>query len=349
MAAADKQSKVSPMSTSGGSSSTTATAAAGGDNKNTNSNRNLWETMLRDAMRRNRLPDGALVFVGPQGCGKSSLLDTFLEGSATMANPSGGAAAAAASAPAVVAPAAEKGLEGAGGGGGVGAGGGGGSSAGGAGGASVGASGSGGDSVANARGFHPVLAYSYLDATDPEEQGPEREDSPPRVSVWCCSELEFEGLMQTVLRPEQVSKTAVVIGVDLSRPWEVMEAVEKVCYDGRTMNSVVATCSRVQPAEFSVFPWLGLEGNTGGGKQGNLTRAEVERHKPASIRALEPLTSVAVDSATFANCTHEDIPSLRNKRDGHSRPAASRFDASSLVISSSIHIKHTSLPIRVDL
>lgn len=187
-----------------------------------NNSNNLWETMLRDAMRRNRLPDGTLLFVGSQGCGKSSLLDTFLEGSASSANPSGGAAAAAAAA-AVVAPIAEKGPEGGSGSGGGGTG----ASSGGGVGASGGAA---GDTVgaANARGFHPVLAYSYLDATDPAEQGPERDDSPPRVSVWCCSELEFEGLLQTVLRPEQLLNTVVAVGVDLSRPWEVMESLEKV-------------------------------------------------------------------------------------------------------------------------
>lgn len=199
MAVTEQQHQGPPLTTSGSS------------NTATNSGTNLWETMLRDAMRRNRLPDGTLVFVGPQGCGKSCLLDTFLEGSASSANPSGGAAAAAA-ASAIVAPITEKGPDG------------GGDSAGGAG-------GSGdpiGHQVANARGFHPVLAYSYLDATDPAEQGPERDDSPPRVSVWCCSELEFEGLLQTVLRPEQVSNTTVVVGVDLSRPWEVMDSVQKV-------------------------------------------------------------------------------------------------------------------------
>lgn len=192
---------------------------AGEVNNAATTNNNLWETMLRDAMRRNRLPDGTLVFVGPQGCGKSSLLDTFLEGSASNANPSGGAAAASI-ASAVVAPTAEKGSEGAGGsGGGI---------------SGAGTSGGGGSvdpighKAANARSFHPVLAYSYLDAADPAEQGPERDDSPPRVSVWCCSELEFEGLLETVLRPEQVSNTVAVVAVDLSRPWEVMDSVQKV-------------------------------------------------------------------------------------------------------------------------
>lgn len=177
---------------------------------------NLWESMLRDAMRRNRLPDGTLVFVGPRGCGKSSLLDTFLEGSASLANPSGGAAASAAAA-AIALAAGDSGPES---GAGVGIN----PSAG------TGASGAdAGQQAAKAGGFHPVLAYSYLDATDPAEQGPERDDSPPRVSVWCCSETEFEGLLQTVLRPGALENTAVVVGVDLSRPWEVMDAVKKVC------------------------------------------------------------------------------------------------------------------------
>ncbi len=181
---------------------------------------NLWETMLRDAMRKTRLPPSTLVFVGPKGCGKSSLLDTFLEGSASASNPSGGAAAAA-----VVAPSSEKGADGAGGGGSTGSTGGGG-----AGGAAVGGGGGvggGGDPIAG-QAFHPVLSYAYLDATDPAEQGAERDDSPPRVSVWSCSELEFEPLLETVLRPEELSNTAVVVAVDLSRPWEVMDAVEKV-------------------------------------------------------------------------------------------------------------------------
>lgn len=169
---------------------------------------NLWESMLRDAMRRNRLPDGTIVFAGPEGCGKSSLLDAFLEGSAFLANPSGAAATAAAAAAAVT-PAGDTGPEGGAG--------------------SVATSGTdAGQQAAKARGFHPVLAYSYLDATDPAEQGSERDDSPPRVSVWCCSEMEFEGLLEMVLRPSALANTVIVVGVDLSRPWEVMEAVKKV-------------------------------------------------------------------------------------------------------------------------
>lgn len=180
---------------------------------------NLWETMLRDAMRKTRLPSSTLVFVGPKGCGKSSLLDTFLEGSASANNPSGGAAAAA-----VVASSSEKGAEGAGGGSSSSSAGGGG-----AGGAAVGAGGGGGGGDPTAgQAFHPVLSYAYLDATDPAEQGAERDDSPPRVSVWSCSELEFEPLLETVLRPEELSNMAVVVAVDLSRPWEVMDSVEKV-------------------------------------------------------------------------------------------------------------------------
>eukprot|EP00752_Nemacystus_decipiens_P013855 g12301.t1 len=186
--------------------SKTAAAAVGATS-------NLWETMLRDAMRKTRLPSSTLVFVGPKGCGKSSLLDTFLEGSASANNPSGSGAAAAAAA---VAPAPEKGPEGSGGGSG---------SAGGGGGAGSGAP-SGGDPIVG-QAFHPVLSYAYLDATDPAEQGAERDDSPPRVSVWSCSELEFEPLLETVLRPEELSNMAVVVAVDLSRPWEVMDSVEK--------------------------------------------------------------------------------------------------------------------------
>lgn len=177
---------------------------------------NLWETMLRDAMRKTRLPSSTLVFVGPKGCGKSSLLDTFLEGSASANNPSGSGAAAAAAA---VPPTPEKGPEGGGGGS---------SSAGGGvvGGAASGAP-SGGDPIAG-QAFHPVLSYAYLDAADPAEHGAERDDSPPRVSVWSCSEVEFEPLLETVLRPEELSNMAVAVAVDLSRPWEVMESVEKV-------------------------------------------------------------------------------------------------------------------------
>ncbi|CAM9425402.1 unnamed protein product, partial [Ectocarpus sp. 4 AP-2014] len=146
---------------------------------------NLWETMLRDAMRRSRLPSSTLVFVGPKCCGKSSLLDTFLEGqgSASTNNPSGSGASAS------------------------------------------GGSG-GGDPIAG-QAFHPVLSYAYLDAADPAEQGAERDESPPRVSVWSCSGLEFEPLLETVLRPEELPNMAVVVAVDLSRPWEVMDSVEK--------------------------------------------------------------------------------------------------------------------------
>ncbi|CBJ30850.1 D1LIC, cytoplasmic dynein 1 light intermediate chain [Ectocarpus siliculosus] len=180
---------------------------------------NLWETMLRDAMRRSRLPSSTLVFVGPKGCGKSSLLDTFLEGqgSASTNNPSGSGAAAAS---AVVAPTPDKkGPEGGAGGGGGGA-----ASAGAS--ASGGGGGGGGDPIAG-QAFHPVLSYAYLDAADPAEQGAERDESPPRVSVWSCSGLEFEPLLETVLRPEELPNMAVVVAVDLSRPWEVMDSVEK--------------------------------------------------------------------------------------------------------------------------
>lgn len=185
------------------------TAAAGATS-------NLWETMLRDAMRKTRLPSSTLVFVGPKGCGKSSLLDTFLEGSASANNPSGSGAAAAAAA---VAPTPEKGPEGGGGGSS--------SSAGGGGGAAGGAP--SGDPIAG-QAFHPVLSYAYLDATDPAEPGAERDDSPPRVNAWSCSELEFEPLLETVLRPEELSNMAVVVTVDMSRPWEVMDSVEKVSW-----------------------------------------------------------------------------------------------------------------------
>lgn len=208
---------------------TTATAVVAGTT-------NLWETVLRDAMRRSRLPSATLVFVGPKGCGKSSLLDTFLEGSASANrthNPSGSGAAAAALTSAVVAatPEKKKGPEGSGGGGGgnnssnaTGGSGGGGAAGGGAGNTSGGS----GDHPTAGQAFHPVLSYAYLDATDPAEQGPERDDSPPRVTVWSCSELEFEPLLETVLRPEELSNMAVVVAVDLSRPWEVMDSVEKV-------------------------------------------------------------------------------------------------------------------------
>eukprot|EP00903_Cladosiphon_okamuranus_P015884 g14670.t1 len=185
-----------------------AVAAAGARSSN------LWESMLRDAMRKTRLPSSTIVFVGPKGCGKSSLLDTFLEGSASANNPSGSGAAAAA---AVVPPTPEKGPDGSGGGS---------SSAGSGGGVAASGAPSGGDPIAG-QAFHPVLSYAYLDATDPAEQGPERDDSPPRVSVWSCSEMEFEPLLETVLRPEELSNMAVVIAVDLSRPWEVMESLEK--------------------------------------------------------------------------------------------------------------------------
>ena len=221
-----------------------------------NATTNLWETMLRDAMRKTRLPSATLVFVGPPGCGKSSLLDTFLEGSASAHNPSGSGAAAAALTSAVVAPSSEKGAEGGGGGSGSGSGsgspggGGGGSGVGGAAGAGVGAGGGGGggggDPIAG-QAFHPVLSYAYLDATDPAEQGAERDDSPPRVSVWSCSELEFEPLLETVLRPEELSNTAVVVAVDLSRPWEVMDSVEKVrrALRAPATAAVVGGCCKV--------------------------------------------------------------------------------------------------------
>lgn len=213
-----------PIRKPGRGSATTPSAGAA-----TPGNTNLWETMLRDAMRRNRLPDGTLVFVGPQGCGKSSLLDTFLEGSflsTSLANPSGGAAAAATAATVAATAPTTTGDSGPEGGAGAGI-----SSSGGGGSAVGGGAGGAGDGqqqqAATALGFHPVLAYSYLDATDPGEQGPEREDSPPRVNVWCCSELEFEGLLQTVLRPAALGHMCVVVGVDLSRPWEIMEVLEK--------------------------------------------------------------------------------------------------------------------------
>lgn len=208
---------------------TSAAAAAGtaaaGANAAAASTPNLWETMLRDAMRRSRLPSSTLVFVGPKGCGKSSILDTFLEGSVSAHNPSGsGAAAAAALTPAVVAPIPEEGPEGGSGNSSSGSSGaiaGGGATGGGV------AGGGGTDPIAG-QAFHPVLSYAYLDAADPAEQGAERDDSPPRVSVWSCSQLEFEPLLETVLRPEELPNMAVVVAVDLSRPWEIMDSLEKV-------------------------------------------------------------------------------------------------------------------------
>lgn len=35
---------------------------------------NIWETLLRDSSKRGRLPEGAILFVGNSGCGKSSLV-----------------------------------------------------------------------------------------------------------------------------------------------------------------------------------------------------------------------------------------------------------------------------------
>lgn len=214
-----KQQKHAPMSASATEVGATTAAATA----------NLWETMLRDAMRRSRLPSSTLVFVGPKGCGKSSLLDTFLEGQgyASAHNPSGSGAAAASAA---VAPTPEK--KGPDGGAG-GSGGGGVASA--VASASGGGSGGGGDPIAG-QAFHPVLSYAYLDAADPAEQGAERDESPPRVSVWSCSGLEFEPLLETVLQPEELPNMAVVVAVDLSRPWEVMDSVEKVCVLAATLR-----------------------------------------------------------------------------------------------------------------
>lgn len=222
---------------------TSAAAAAVGTNAAA-STPNLWETMLRDAMRRSRLPSSTLVFVGPKGCGKSSLLDTFLEGSSSVHNPSGSGAAAAALTSAVVQPMLEKGPEGGGGGGNSS------SSNGAAGtGAAAGAVGGSTDPIAG-QAFHPVLSYAYLDAADPAEQGAERDESPPRVSVWSCSQLEFEPLLETVLRPEELPNMAVVVAVDLSRPWEVMDSLEKVrCeLDMRGSNALVLRWVQGLPA-----------------------------------------------------------------------------------------------------
>ncbi|CAM9621753.1 unnamed protein product, partial [Choristocarpus tenellus] len=152
----------------------------------------LWQSMLRDAMRKNRLPDGTVVFVGPKGSGKSTLLDTF-QGSSGFYNsvakdtPEGGQADLERQA------AVAAGVQ---------------------------------QLSTLSRNFHPVLAYSYFDAVDPNEQVAERDDSPSRVGVWCCSEMEFETLMGTVLQPEGLQHTIAMIGLDLSRPWELIEALE---------------------------------------------------------------------------------------------------------------------------
>eukprot|EP00611_Tribonema_gayanum_P005421 TRINITY_DN14649_c0_g2_i1.p1 TRINITY_DN14649_c0_g2~~TRINITY_DN14649_c0_g2_i1.p1 ORF type:complete len:253 (-),score=80.17 TRINITY_DN14649_c0_g2_i1:424-1182(-) len=90
--------------------------------------------------------------------------------------------------------------------------------------------------------FHPVLAYDYFEARDAAAQsssGSAFSDSPPRVSVWSCSDARFVDILRTVTDSTQrtppppaatsagvAAPALALVAVDLTRPWEAVPAAE---------------------------------------------------------------------------------------------------------------------------
>ncbi|CAM9997821.1 unnamed protein product, partial [Phaeothamnion confervicola] len=94
--------------------------------------------------------------------------------------------------------------------------------------------------------YHPLLSFAHFAAVDPFEPDNEREDMPARVSVWGCSETEFEPLLQTVLKPERLPHTAVLLALDLSKPWTLMRELEQWA---AAVSSRIAALTKQLPAE----------------------------------------------------------------------------------------------------
>ncbi|KAG5185776.1 hypothetical protein JKP88DRAFT_268229 [Tribonema minus] len=88
--------------------------------------------------------------------------------------------------------------------------------------------------------FHPVLAYDYFEARDAAAQsssGSAFSDSPPRVSVWSCSDARFVDILTAVTASTQhappppaaagvAAPALALVAVDLTRPWEAVPAAE---------------------------------------------------------------------------------------------------------------------------
>lgn len=136
----------------------------------------IWETLLREADRKNRLPDTTLLLLGPKGSGKSALAQALSQASGSQA---------------------------------------------------LGTA-EGEDNVqGDHSSFHPVLAYTVIDATDPSESTLDRDDEPAKINVWGCSDMEFMGLLNDVLVPSKLSQTMALVVVDLTQtPDQIVQQAE---------------------------------------------------------------------------------------------------------------------------
>lgn len=87
------------------------------------------------------------------------------------------------------------------------------------------------------------------------------------MDVWVLDGVEYqEQLLQYVLSKEKCHNTIVVIVVDLSQPWDVMDSLERWTEVVRThLNSL-----NIPPKEFSEMRDTGKEGNSEGNYLGLL-------------------------------------------------------------------------------
>mmetsp|Transcript_10234 Transcript_10234/g.12810 ORF Transcript_10234/g.12810 Transcript_10234/m.12810 type:complete len:329 (+) Transcript_10234:3-989(+) len=69
--------------------------------------------------------------------------------------------------------------------------------------------------------------YSFIDAVDPTSNEIDKDDTPARISTWALGDIFFENLLAIPLTPEKLENTMVAIALDLSRPWELMQSLQK--------------------------------------------------------------------------------------------------------------------------